>query len=213
MTEKIIDNKEYWEKYYAQCREPFRPSLFAEHILKYIQPQKKLIELGCGNGRDSVFLAKKGLYVTAVDQCVKEVRYLSEKHGSENISFFAADFTALADEEFYDYVYSRFTLHAVSTDGQASVFDWLSRNLAKDGYFFLEVRGRKNELNGLGQAVEGEPHAFIYNDHYRRFLDLTELLLVLEDMGFDVIEGVESKGFSPFEGTDETFIRVIAQRK
>ena len=47
----------YWNEYYKKNIAPNEPSKFAKDILKYLDSGKKLIELGCGNGRDAMFLA------------------------------------------------------------------------------------------------------------------------------------------------------------
>lgn len=56
---RYMKNKEYWVGYYKKYPNPAEPSTFAKFCTEYIQEGKKLIELGCGNGRDSVYFRKK----------------------------------------------------------------------------------------------------------------------------------------------------------
>lgn len=51
--------KQYWTSFYKDQPDPFPPSLFAEYVMRFVQPHARLCELGCGNGRDSIFLPKK----------------------------------------------------------------------------------------------------------------------------------------------------------
>jgi len=103
-------------------------------------------------------------------------------------------------------------MHSVSRSQQDEVVSWICKALEVGGCFFLEVRGKGNELYGKGERVPGELDAFIYDGHYRRFLDLTETLMNLRSAGLEVIESTEEKGFSPFGGIDETFVRIVARK-
>ena len=65
-------DEKYWDNYYAgrDVKTVFmsEPSLFASSMLdKYMKEGKELIELGCGNGRDSLYFAEKGLNVIGID--------------------------------------------------------------------------------------------------------------------------------------------------
>ena len=51
-------NKEYWETFYAQNSEPFKPSSFANFCLKYMPDEATILDVACGNGRDSIFFAE-----------------------------------------------------------------------------------------------------------------------------------------------------------
>ena len=46
---------------------PFKADPLAIKALDYINNGKYLLDIGCGEGADSVFFAKKGLQVVAVD--------------------------------------------------------------------------------------------------------------------------------------------------
>lgn len=46
---------EYWNRFYGEGKAVEKPSLFAQFALEQMQSGKSLLELGCGNGRDSVY--------------------------------------------------------------------------------------------------------------------------------------------------------------
>ncbi len=207
----------YWERYYAEHGAPEEPSLFAQYVVEkmYVDERQDLVELGCGNGRDARFLAAQGLSVLAIDQCVGEIGNLSNgmTHG-ENLAFKAEDFTELPDYVGgFDAVYSRFTLHSVKAEDQRRTLQWAERNLRENGRLCIETRGQKNEIYRLGAPVEGEPDAFIYEGHYRRFVDFDGFVEQVSDTGLSIVEAAEDIGFAPFEDTDYHFIRVIAQKQ
>jgi ubiquinone/menaquinone biosynthesis C-methylase UbiE len=111
----------YWEAYYSRRIAEQLPSLFARHVAGLIGgTSRKIIELGCGNGRDALPFASKGHDVLAVDQCANEIAFLQSWHMQlVNIRFPCADFSQLpdsADGRKYDVIYSRFTLHSISVE-------------------------------------------------------------------------------------------------
>jgi tellurite methyltransferase len=151
--------------------------------------------------------------VYAVDQCKEEIESLVQRTiDIENITFQCADFSQLEDAV-YDVVYSRFTLHSISAYQQEQVFIWVFRNLVPGGYLCIEVRGQKNELYKKGEPVERDTDAYVWNNHYRRFLHFGKLCRDLIGLGFIVEESAEEKGFAPHKGENETYIRVIARKK
>lgn len=210
----MVDDKVYWENFYAQAKMPFKPSLFSRFVRdNYLRRNDLLIELGCGNGRDAFYFAQNGINTTAVDQCEKEIRHLNEIKQQDNLKFECRDFTNLSDDRMFNAVYSRFTLHSIAEEQEDKVFKWASNVLSKSGYMCIEVRGMQNELYMKGKPVEGQENAFIYENHYRRFLDMVKTCKKLERNDLKVKLCVEKKGFSPFNGKDETFMRIIAQKE
>jgi tellurite methyltransferase len=208
-------DKSYWEAFYQIQNENMKPSLFAKAVREnYVRPTQSLIELGCGNGRDAVFFANEGIMVTAIDQCENEIKFLTTRYKHlSNCVFHSNDFSSLNDFETpFDIVYSRFTLHSVSKEQEQQTLSWSHRNMEVGGLLCIEVRGQKNEIYKLGEKVEGETDAYIYNDHYRRFLNFDNLCADIQSLGFQVIFSAEEKGFAPFDGQNETYIRVIARK-
>ena len=211
-------DKNYWEKIYSKQSEEEKPSLFAHFIADTIGiAGKRLIELGCGNGRDAIYFANTGTsHVEAVDQCDNIINLLVHRFQQiNNLCFRCEDFTYMEDvyeEKKYDIVYSRFTLHSISKTQEKNVIEWAYRNLNPNGRLCIEVRGQRNEIYGIGIPVEGESDAFILNDHYRRFLHFESFCEELTSIGFVLSFAKEQKGFAPYHGQDETFIRIIATK-
>lgn len=208
------EEKAYWAQYYNAGSAPEEPSKFAEYIMKkYAKPGGTLIELGCGNGRDARYFAANGVRVLAVDQVAAEVEELTLGNGQKDrLRYKAADFTDMPDSSSpFDIIYSRFTLHSVTAEGQRSTLEWSRRNLAPGGKLCIETRGQKNELYKKGQSVEGEQDAYIFNEHYRRFVDFEDFKKEISVTGFKILEAAEKTGFAPFGDTDYHFIRVIAE--
>ncbi|HDZ4329038.1 TPA: class I SAM-dependent methyltransferase [Campylobacter jejuni] len=173
-----------------------------------------ILELGCGNGRDALFFSKKGCKVKALDLCEDEIRFLNDNYKNENLEFFCVDFCNFLDDKKYNGIYSRFTLHSVSKKQQDNLFKIIPYLLKEKGLLCIEARGKKNSLFGKGERVidnnEGE-YCFIFEEHFRRFLDFDELKYYVKNLGLEILYAKEDKGFAPFKNEDDYFIRLIAQ--
>lgn len=205
-------DKQYWKEYYVKNKAPDQASLFAKYILKnFLKEKETLVEIGCGNGRDSMFFANNNIRVTSIDQC-------NDKNFEKNLLlrngvFLKKDFTKLDKlSKKVDHIYSRFTLHSVTKKEQDRTLAWCYSNLKKGGFLHIEVRGKRNELYKKGIPSKTEKDVFIYEDHHRRFVDFKELQNELEDIGFKIIYAKEKKGFAPFKNTNYVFIRIICQK-
>ena len=153
-----------------------------------------LLELGCGNGRDSLFFAAEGVRVEAIDQTKEQIDFLNS-HAPDSAyahapRFIAGDFTRLDSLELsppYDCVYSRFTLHSVDKASQNRTLQDSLALLKNGGLLAIEVRGKRNALYGRGEPHrlsngEIEEGAFIYDNHYRRFLDFEQTCKEIESL-------------------------------
>lgn len=210
-------DEDYWNNYYADKAGVHKteqdPSLFACAMLqKYMERGRDLVELGCGNGRDSLYFAKKGLSVTGIDASEVAINELQKKNLLDNCIFICDDFVSAESiyQIQYDYCYSRFTLHAINAHQETQILKKAYDMLKENGYLFIEARSVNDKKYGAGQAVER--NAFLCDGHYRRFIVLTELLSKLEEIGFTIIESAESDQFAPLKGDAAVCIRVVAQK-
>lgn len=204
-------DKNYWIEYYKKNLAPHEPSRFALDILERLEKGKSLLELGCGNGRDSIFFARNGLNVTAIDQAENVIAELNQKYA--DIEFLTDDFveSSLFVQREFDYIYSRFTLHTITKYEQSKVLDKAYHCLKAGGLLLIEARSTKDSIYGLGEKV-GE-HEFIYENHYRRFVDKAELEEELTTKGFKIIISEEGRGFAPMKDQNPIILRIVAQKQ
>lgn len=209
-------NKElqYWSDFYKKQNQPFQESLFASYCMtQWLKPKMTLLELGCGNGRDALYLSKCGVNVLAVDQCAEEIDFLNNRFGGKNISFKCADFSDLKFRKKFDAIYSRFTLHAISKQQEIRTLNWCARHLNENGLLLIEARGIQNEIYGMGERVADEADAFIYEGHYRRFLNADDVNKQITGLGLTILSSDEAANRAPFNGTNYKFLRIVAQKQ
>jgi 2-polyprenyl-3-methyl-5-hydroxy-6-metoxy-1,4-benzoquinol methylase len=65
-----------WKKFYAQGFDVNRqrPSRIAVKMTKFLPPKSRILDAGCGRGRNAIFLAGKGFLVDAID--VEDLHFL-----------------------------------------------------------------------------------------------------------------------------------------
>jgi cyclopropane fatty-acyl-phospholipid synthase-like methyltransferase len=79
-----------WDKVYSKDLEFFgeEPSNFSQICYRDFEKHhvNKLLELGCGQGRDTLFFASHDLDVYAIDSSKVAIENIKRKIGKENIS-------------------------------------------------------------------------------------------------------------------------------
>lgn len=208
-------DREYWNHFYSNIERTGKlaePSQFATDIVKDLVPGNHLLELGCGNGRDSLFFLKKGLRVTALDASDIAVDFLNSLTLDNDNALFVCDNFVKCQSLYqlkYDYIYSRFTLHAINEEQENELLANIHDALSLEGILYIEARTTKDEIYGKGKEVER--NAYIYNGHYRRFINPIEFRVKLENLGFEILSIEERNGFSKTETSDPVLMRCIAK--
>ena len=71
--------RKYWNDFYKNFEAPIAPSSFARFILKKkLINDKSLLELACGNRRDSFFFMNNNINVIACDSSSKVINNIKE---------------------------------------------------------------------------------------------------------------------------------------
>lgn len=207
----VKDNR-YWDEFYAAKKGvPSNPSNFAKSILTSIDASKTLVELGCGNGRDSFFFARNNIQTIALDLSAKAVE-LNSSFGHDNVTFEVADFTALEKDQFENVgnVYSRFTLHSVDHKSYLRTIDWCQAALAPGGgMLFLEARTINDPLCGQGTKVGKDEYV---TTHYRRFADIKDVMKDLKERGFELVSVSENFTDSWYKDDHAVVYRITAKK-
>ena len=206
-------DRKYWNKYYeGLVGEVTKPSDFCVEIEKILNPSSHIMELGCGNGRDSMYFLAKGHSVTAIDGSDEAIDILEKRIGNNEKALFVCDDFVKCQALYqmqYDCVYSRFTLHAITDDQEDELLTNVKEALSSGGILCIEARTIHDEIYGRGIKVGH--NAYEYNDHFRRFIDVDEFRGKLNAMGFDVEYIEEAQGFSKTDDSDPVLMRVIAR--
>lgn len=123
------------------------PNDLAFEVLKIKYPTRplKLLEVGCGEGRDAVFFAKNGYQVTAFDLTasgIEKAKRLADMHQVE-VNFFRADLRQFRLEEAYDVIYSSGVLHHIPRELKAELLSNYKEHTAPGGINAVNVFVKK----------------------------------------------------------------------
>lgn len=214
LYQPLLRDSEYWNEYYRKNLAPTEPSPFARFVYKnYMESLSgRILELGCGNGRDSAYFIQNNLQVTSIDASEEAINTLNHRFaGVQGSRFLCGDFvTSGVFQEKFDFCYSRFSFHAITEEQENHVLGNIFRSLEEGGFLFLEARSVHDELYGSGDFVSED--SFIFDGHYRRFLRIGKLISKIDSFGAYIHYAAERKGFAPYMGQDPYVIRIIARK-
>ncbi len=212
-------DKNYWDKFYkynGYKNDIQQNSSFAEFCQSNFFNNKKfrIIELGFGNGRDSIFFVKNNHNVVAIDQSNVAIDIEKEIFSSiykdniilKNTDFVLEDYCNYFD---IDAFYSRFTMHSIPEEDEDIILSKVHNSLKKGGLFCIEARTIKDPLYGNGEALG--KHAF-YTDHYRRFIDTNIFIKKVLNLGFKLVYFIEKDNLSIYKNDNPVLMRAILEK-
>ena len=206
-----FSKKKYWDRFYSK-KKKFPRSTFANFCKKKFirnkQKNKKLIDLGCGNGRDTIFFSNK-IYSFGVDRSEEAITNLQRKYSSNiNLNFKKGDLENLNFKTLgkFDYIYCRFLFHAINKKIQTRIFNNLKYLMKKKCLLMVEFRTDKDPLKNFGKKISKSER---YTNHYRRFINLAEFEKIIKKGGFKIKYKTEKKGLSIFNKDNPVLARLI----
>ncbi|WP_423406691.1 class I SAM-dependent methyltransferase [Heyndrickxia sp. MSNUG] len=151
------ESKFDWNHFYSdrERKVPFFRNDPDENVVEYFETEKlskgKVLELGCGPGRNAIFFAEKGCVVDAVDQSEEGITWAKERASEKNIdvNFIETNIFDLEIEEgTYDIVYDSGCFHHIAPHRRMDYLDLVNRALKPGGSFALTCFVQGGELGG-----------------------------------------------------------------
>jgi SAM-dependent methyltransferase len=148
MLDSLLDNGDgaSWSEFFAEHSEtcPFLVEWPDENLVEWcgggLLVPGRALELGCGNGRNSVYLAGLGYRVDAVDFSAQALEWAQERTGSAgaSVSFQCCSiFDAALEEGAYDLVYDSGCFHHLAPHRRRGYVDLVTRALKPGGSYGL----------------------------------------------------------------------------
>ncbi len=125
----------------------------------YIPNDGKVLDLGCGSGRDSLFFKKLGYIVTAIDGSAEMCRQAEKNIGQPVLNM---TFDKLDNNNEFDGIWACASLLHVPSSDIKDVIIKIERALKRGGYFYFSVK--------YGD-YEGEREGRYYTDYSEQSID------------------------------------------
>lgn len=173
---------DYWNNYYDLNKTPFEESSFAKFALNYIE--ESVIDIGCGNGRDSVFFANNNLKTLGIDGSEVAINNL-QNYENNNLEFLHVDISKinLSNLNKLNNAYCRFLFHAINENAEETLLSWIKVNIKHN--LLVETRVMKDS------EVE-------MSKHYRRKINPDKFIQKLSDHKMEVVFSEVSNKFAPY---------------
>jgi len=205
----------YWDQFYEKNHSfVSKPSTFAQFVKDYIDTSndvltdKKLIDMGCGNGRDMMYFKSCGAVVTGLDMSHEICSKLSQ----DGLDVRLGSMTTY-DYSGYDVYYSRFGLHALDTYDEIKQFiKNLADRMSEDSILFIETRSIKGTEFENKDYHEHNFVSGIGGMHKRILMSMAHLIDLCNDNDLFAEYRIESNGLSVFKGEDPWLIRLVLRR-
>jgi SAM-dependent methyltransferase len=198
-----------WNKVYSEDSSFFgeRASDFVKQCYEYfIQNKvKKILELGCGQGRDSIFFSLNNLEVYAIDSSIAAIDGIQKKFKENNcqqinvkcidvrqgLPFEDNNFDAVYSHMFYNMNFTNEELHFL--------FQESFRVLKTNGLLYFSVRSDNDTLFQTGNKVNDDIYEI--NGFQIRFFSKEQIESLLSSFNFKI-----DKIFSSIEDPTDLYI-------
>jgi len=179
--------KNPWEKIYREGKFDMEPHLEIETVAEELTQNnsRRILDLGCGTGRQLIYLASKGLDLYGLDSSPTGLMIMLKELYKRNLSAHIAlhDMTELPYENnFFDAVISVQVIHHNKVKDIKKTIKEICRILRDDGIIWITVPAVKNEPST--RQTEIEPGTFVPLDGeeeglIHHYFKKSELLLLL----------------------------------
>ncbi len=150
------------------------------HAATLVKPGKTL-DLGCGNGRNSLYLAANGYDVTAWDKnpmSIQNLQSIREAEGLENLQAAIADLNTLSFDGEYDFILSTVVMMFLEANTIPRLIDNMQRCTKPGGYNLIVAAMDTDDF----PCTVGFPFAFKTGELKNYYKDWN-LLKYNEDVG------------------------------
>ena len=181
-----------WNKVYASDASFFGddPSSFGLECYEEFKKHgvKSILELGCGQGRDTIFFASNGVGVVAIDLSNLAVDALSKIATEKNLPIKAMIYDVSDgipfDNSYFDAVYSHMFFNMRFTDAQLKhLFLEVSTVLKNGGLNLFSVRSDNDAMYKKGTEIED--NIYDINGFQIRFFTKSDLTNICLSNGFE----------------------------
>lgn len=174
---------------------------------------KNMLELGCGQGRDSVFFAKLGCNIVAVDISENAIKFVEKTKYDENLKnlqLVVSDIQKSLNFQNlkFDMVYSNLSLQFFDLSKLSNIFSNIFDVMSSDSFFLFSTKKTGDKYYNFGNKISDS--AFEYKGITRFFFTKSELETLLEK-NFTIISFEEDKHVNP-DNTVSVWWKILVKK-
>lgn len=134
--------------------------IFVNFFQKLKGAKLRVLDVGCGQGRDALFIARLGHSVVGVDISPNGIRDLNEAARLENLRIegVAADITKFTPDGIFDVVLIDRTLHMLSEPKRLEALDRLTDHVAHNGWVL--IADERSNIAGMKEVISSREEAW-----------------------------------------------------
>lgn len=169
--------------HYAKNTADLHPKMEAQKFINTLPAQAKIIDIGCGPGRDAKVFSDHGLEVCGIDFSSKMIE--AAKQNAPNCSFYVMDIETLAfPSESFDGAWASCALLHVPKKNIPLVLDKIYAILKPKGSLYLSVK-----QNHIGEAIEPD-YRYEGLEKYWSYFESDELVDLLISSKFKIVDAM-----------------------
>lgn len=207
----------YWNKMYED-KNVFgtgetKLARYAQELLKNYSVEN-MLEIGCGQGRDSIFFAQLGYKIKSFDISHNAIEFVSElkkKHELKNLEAKSHDARIPYDypDEHFDFIYSNLALQFFDVIELRTIFRNVSKVIKKDAPFFFSSKKIGDKYHNTGTKIND--YAYSFKGVIRYFYDEQTWSDILSEY-FDVIK-IDFDEHVNLDETKSVWWKILVKKK
>jgi len=212
--EKIIS---YWSDMYS------RPNVFGTGPTKlakmandliYDKSIQNILEIGCGQGRDSIFFSEKGYSIETFDiseNAITFVNKIKKSFNLKNLNAIVHDVTEpfSYSNNFFDFVYSNLALQFFDIDSLEKIFDNIYRVMNDEATILFSTKKKGDKYYDFGTKISED--AYEHKGIIRYFYDKSVLEHMLEHQ-FEILSFDDDHHTNP-NSTISEWWKILLKKK
>ena len=179
-TDEIIAAYDRSAEEYAKSQQSKVPKQEIAHFFELLRPGTKVLDAGCGSGRDTRIIKDKGFEVKGSD--LSEGLLAVAKRTNPDIEFLTADIRKIpADDTSFDAIWSNAVLHHLQKGQMHDAIAEFNRLLVPGGILCVRTKQGEGNLETHESSVSNEKRDFT-------LLSADDLDSMLRQGGFEKID-------------------------
>ena len=183
---------------------------FAKEVADQLAPNSTILELGCGEGNDSIYFAEIGHNIVATDFSDVAIEQNKERWVNPGLTFSVQDMSQPLqfDDASFDVVYARLSLHYFADKTTREIFHELAHVLKPGGALYFMCKSTDDHIYGQGEKIEADMYEL--KGHVRHFFSKDYSIALLDEAGLRA-ENIET-GEEQIYDRQSGFIKVMATK-